>query len=155
MRQGNVVLTCYQTLIANHKPSVMLVVLTLVTDMWWLEDSSVGGKLLFILSTGLWRTWLTYKKIDISTHALLFWIVMESRLVHHLVRKNFWLSFLFQNLLVTGGYGSDYLSSTEIYVQSTWSYVASLPSRRASLSAANVGNTVFVFGMFREPLSYL
>ena len=52
--------------------------------------------------------------------------------------------------MVTGGFdhdGSlDPLSSTEIYVQSAWSYVASLPSPRDSLSATTVDNSVFVFG---------
>ena len=49
---------------------------------------------------------------------------------------------------MTGGgfYGNIYLSSTEIYVQSTWSYAASLPSPRRYLSASTVDNSVFVFG---------
>ena len=65
----------------------MLVVLTWVTDMWWLGESSARGQLLFILSPGLWRTWLTYKKIDTDMHVLLFWTVMESRSVHYLEKK--------------------------------------------------------------------
>ena len=143
MIQGNVVIIC-QLLIINV---VMLVVLTWGTDMWWLGESSAWRKLLFILSPGIRRTWLTYKKEERDMHVLLFWIVMESRSVHHRVWQNFWLSFLFQNLLVTGGIGSgNHLSSTEIYQQSTWSYAASLPSPRSGLSAANVENSVFVFG---------
>ena len=49
---------------------------------------------------------------------------------------------------MTGGgfYGNKYLSSTEIYVQSAWSYAASLPSPRRFLSASTVDNSVFVFG---------
>jgi len=54
-------------------------------------------------------------------------------------------------LLVTGGSdgsGVDgFLSSTEIYVESAWSYIASLPSpARIGLSAATLDNSVFVFG---------
>ena len=38
------------------------------------------------------------------------------------------------------------ISSTEIYKQSAWSYVASLPFPHSSFSAATVDNSVFVFG---------
>ena len=42
-----------------------------------------------------------------------------------------------------------FLSSTEIYVESAWSYVASLPSpARIGLSAATLDNSVFVFGLY-------
>ena len=52
-------------------------------------------------------------------------------------------------LLVTGGKEQSmaYISSTEIYMQSTWSYRASLPSPRAFFPSATVGNFVFVFGI--------
>ena len=50
--------------------------------------------------------------------------------------------------MVTGGYGSGYLSSTEIYSGSAWAYAASLPSPRYGLSAATVDNSVFVFGLY-------
>ena len=54
-------------------------------------------------------------------------------------------------LLVTGGYlsgGGTYLSSTEIYLESTlkWSFAAALPSARSGISAATLDNSVFVFG---------
>ena len=54
-------------------------------------------------------------------------------------------------LLVTGGYqtgGHLYQSSTEIYSELTakWSFAAPLPSARAGISAANLDNSVFVFG---------
>ena len=48
--------------------------------------------------------------------------------------------------MVTGGHDGYLLSSTEIYVQSAWSYAASLPSPRRFLSASTVDNSVFVFG---------
>ena len=47
---------------------------------------------------------------------------------------------------MTGGYDGSLLSSTEIYVQSAWSYAAPLPSPRRFLSASTVDNSVFVFG---------
>ena len=84
MIQGNVVIIC-QLLIINV---VMLVVLTWGTDMWWLGESSAWRKLLFILSPGIRRTWLTYKKEERGMHVLLFWIVMETRSVYHWVRQN-------------------------------------------------------------------
>ena len=56
---------------------------------------------------------------------------------------------MLQTILVTGGYRNDpyeKISSTEIYVKSTWSYVSSLPSGRGYLSAATVDNVVYIFG---------
>ena len=54
----------------------------------------------------------------------------------------------FQTLLVTGGYAGDYLSSTEIFTLDTdnWRSAASLPSPRLWISAATLGNSLFVFG---------
>jgi len=49
-------------------------------------------------------------------------------------------------LLVTGGLQGEYLSSTEIYVDSEWKYVASLPTPRQFLALATINNTVFAFG---------
>merc|ERR1712062_357725 len=52
-------------------------------------------------------------------------------------------------LLVTGGVGGrSFLSSTEIYSQSTatWSFAASLPSARLAFSAVTLDNSVFAFG---------
>jgi len=70
-------------------------------------------------------------------------------------------------LLVTGGKKKDnsnrFLSTTEILVDSTWSYVSSLPSPRTATAAATVDNVVYVFGglydngtryYFDEILSY-
>lgn len=58
--------------------------------------------------------------------------------------------FMLQILLVTGGRmnatGNPYLSSTEIYSDSTWTYAAPLPSARAYLPAATFGNSLMVFG---------
>ena len=53
---------------------------------------------------------------------------------------------ILQTLLVTGG--DNGVSSSELYVDSAsaWSYAASLPSPRSSLTAATLGNSVFVFG---------
>ena len=63
--------------------------------------------------------------------------------------NNGFILSIFQALLVTGGgVGFSYLSSTEIYLGSTWSYAASLPSARAWLSAATLDNSVFVFGKY-------
>ena len=59
------------------------------------------------------------------------------------------ICYVLQALLVTGGWdGSDYFSSTEIYLESTstWSYAAALPSSRYGISAATLDNSVFVFG---------
>ena len=57
---------------------------------------------------------------------------------------------MLQILLVTGGRmnatGNPYLSSTEIYSDSTWTYAAPLPSARAYLPAATFGNSLMVFG---------
>ena len=55
---------------------------------------------------------------------------------------------------MTGGIGGlKKISSTEIYKQSAWSYVASLPFPHSSFSAATVDNSVFVFGKkFNFPL---
>lgn len=58
---------------------------------------------------------------------------------------------------MTGGFdGENILSSTEIYIRSTWSIADSLPSPRRYFSAANVDNSVFVFGKFHiNPLIIL
>ena len=64
---------------------------------------------------------------------------------------------MLQTLLVTGGqdFSNNYLSTTEIYVHSTWSYVSSLPSPRAYFPAATVDNVVYVFGnLFNLKLNY-
>ena len=58
------------------------------------------------------------------------------------------LTIVMQTLLVTAGRDTsfNYISSTEIHVQSTWSYVSSLPSGRGYLPAATVDNVVYIFG---------
>ena len=48
---------------------------------------------------------------------------------------------------MTGGYDGSILSSTEIYVNSVWSYAASLPSPRYVFSAATVDGRVHVFDL--------
>ena len=56
---------------------------------------------------------------------------------------------IFQTYLVSGGYnGSDYLSSTELLVEtaSAWVYTGSLPSPRAVLRGANIDNRVLMTG---------
>ena len=55
-----------------------------------------------------------------------------------------------QVLLVTGGKSSKskFLSSTEIYWGSVWSYAAPLPTRRAYMPAITLDNSLFVFGQF-------
>ena len=50
--------------------------------------------------------------------------------------------------------GYSFLSSTEIYVGSDWTYAASLPSKRSSFSASTLDNSVFVFGEFFIILTY-
>merc|ERR1711953_1404553 len=57
-------------------------------------------------------------------------------------------------LLVTGGLSGEYLSSTEIYVDSEWKYVASLPTPRELLALATINNTVFAFGGEYEGVYY-
>ena len=154
MIQGNVVITCYQTLIANHKRSQACGID--LGDSYVVTGGEFSRRTVARYSLTGTLTYLADLQEDRYRHACSSFLDSNGVTVSSLFRKkNFWLLFLFQNYLVTGGYGSYYLSSTEIYVQSTWSYVASLPSHRASLSAANVGNTVFVFGMFRKPLRYL
>ena len=51
-------------------------------------------------------------------------------------------------MLVTGGSDSTYLSSTEIYLNSQWSFAASLPTPREGLKASTVQNSVYVSGKF-------
>ena len=56
---------------------------------------------------------------------------------------------IFQTFLVSGGYdGSDYLSSTELLVESSsaWVYSGSLPSPRYGLRGANIDNKVLMTG---------
>ena len=50
---------------------------------------------------------------------------------------------------MTGGYGSDYLDSTELYdsVSGTWTTAgAKLPSPSYELRATNINNKVLIFG---------
>ena len=63
---------------------------------------------------------------------------------------------MLQTLLVTAGKDtSNYLSTTEIYVHSTWSYVSSLPSPRGYFPAATADNVVYIFGnLFDLKLNY-
>ena len=51
-------------------------------------------------------------------------------------------------MLVTGGFGSDYLSSTELLVgtASAWVFTGELPSRRSGLRGANIENKVLMTG---------
>ena len=52
-------------------------------------------------------------------------------------------------MLVTGGHdGSNDLSSTEIYLNSQWSFAASLPTPRRGSKASIVRNTVYVSGKY-------
>ena len=57
---------------------------------------------------------------------------------------------------MTGGMGRNgvHLTSTEIYDGSSWTYAASLPSKRSSFSASTLDNSVFVFGEFFIILTY-
>ena len=60
-------------------------------------------------------------------------------------------------LLVTGGFYTDYLDSTEIFQTNaqTWSLIASakLPSARKGFSAATLNNTVYIFGKSNSDFS--
>ena len=56
---------------------------------------------------------------------------------------------IFQTYLVSGGnYDGDYLSSTELLVEtaSAWVYSGSLPSPRSGLRGANIDNKVLMTG---------
>ena len=57
-------------------------------------------------------------------------------------------SKIMQVFLVTGGRDSRmrFLSSTEIFFGSVWSYAASLPSKISDMPALTLDNSVFVFG---------
>ena len=49
--------------------------------------------------------------------------------------------------MVVSGYGTKaFVSTVEILVEETWSYVASFPSPRYFLKAATLANSVSVFG---------
>ena len=50
--------------------------------------------------------------------------------------------------LVSGGYGSDYLSSTELLMEtaSAWVLTGELPSPRSGLRGANIDNRVMMTG---------
>ena len=48
--------------------------------------------------------------------------------------------------MVIGGYSNRYESSTEIYLNSQWSFAASLPIAMRGLKASTVQNTVYVSG---------
>ena len=55
---------------------------------------------------------------------------------------------MLQVYLVTGGYGDDYLASTEVYVAgaSAWTEIGALPSPRAYTRVVSIGNTVVIAG---------
>ena len=56
---------------------------------------------------------------------------------------------IFQTFLVTGGYGSTYLSSTELLVEtaSAWIFTTGeLPSARNGLRGANIENKIYMTG---------
>ena len=62
-------------------------------------------------------------------------------------------------LLVTGGFYTDYLDSTEIFQTNaqTWSLIASakLPSARKGFSAATLNNIVYIFGKSNSNLQFV
>ena len=53
-----------------------------------------------------------------------------------------------QTMLVTGGFGSDYLSSTELLVgtASAWVFTGELPSPRSDLRGATINNRILTIG---------
>ena len=55
---------------------------------------------------------------------------------------------IFQTYLVSGGYDGDYLSSTELLVEtaSAWVLTGELPSPRYALRGANIDNRVLMTG---------
>ena len=55
---------------------------------------------------------------------------------------------MFQTFLVTGGYGTDYLSSTELLVEtdSAWVLAGNLPTTRWGLLAVNIDQKILVTG---------
>ena len=110
------------------------------TPSWFPVLKRIQNTLVFLIYIWELKCWyFMYKYVPITV------------ITYITVRKYYkYLIFvMLQTLLVTGGSGSspaNFLSSTEIYAQSAWSYIASLPSPRNGLSAATVGNSVFVFG---------
>ena len=90
------------------------------------------------------------------------WIIRPSRNTIHLVHLpgdggldivmlKYDYSYL-QTLLVTGGYGGGYLSSTETFSLGSYNWVSSspsgnLPSPRSGLSGVTIGYSVFVAGI--------
>ena len=55
---------------------------------------------------------------------------------------------IFQTYLVSGGYDGDWLSSTELLVETAtaWVLTGELPSPRAGLRAATIDNKVLITG---------
>ena len=55
---------------------------------------------------------------------------------------------IFQTFLVTGGYNGDYLSSTELLVETSaaWILTGELPTPRSSLRGANIDQRVLMTG---------
>ena len=61
---------------------------------------------------------------------------------------------IYQTYIVSGGYGSDYLSSTELLVEtgSAWILTGELPSPRCCLRGANIDNKVVMTGNWNKSL---
>ena len=55
---------------------------------------------------------------------------------------------IFQTFLVTGGYNGDYISSTELLLEtsSNWIYSGELPTPRGGLRGANIDRRVIMTG---------
>ena len=49
--------------------------------------------------------------------------------------------------MVTGGYGSGYLDTTEVYSANVWRTVGKLPVAMTHVRAATVNNRVVLFGI--------
>ena len=74
---------------------------------------------------------------------------MEVRLVDIDINVSSCPLIVFQTFLVSGGYdGSNYLSSTELLVEtaSAWILTGELPSPRTKLRGANIDNKVLMTG---------
>ena len=93
-------------------------------------------------------TYLTQLQTGRSSHACAKYINEDGETVSTKLNITIYFTIFMQTLLVTGGHDISPmgLSSTEIYLDSAWSFSHSLPTPRAYFSAATVGNSVYIFG---------
>ena len=95
-------------------------------------------------------TYLTQLQTGRWGHACAKYINEDGETVSTKLNITIYFTIFMQTLLVTGGHDISPmgLSSTEIYIESVWSFSQSLPTPRVYFSAATVGNSVYIFGWF-------